>query len=121
VTTRGAAALGLLIGAAANLSAFVLSGAGHGWNTPLWVSPLLLIVYPLVLARAVIAAASPRIEYAVLLAAVASDIILAALAYREGLEYLWTEVRVGGVFLVLWIAAWLGWQVVAALNLVRSE
>ena len=63
-------------------------------------------------------------ELVTLFAALAGDAILVLMTLEEGMEYFEKIVRIeGSVSAVLWIggwiAIWLGWQLIALLNLVR--
>lgn len=117
----GAVIAGLLIAFIGQFVAFAMTGAGHGWITPFFVSPFLGFAYPFVLVRAVnvfsAGKASLRLEWIAVAVAVASDALLAWLTYREGIEYFQ---RLLGGFAELWISIWIGWQGVAVMNLARA-
>jgi hypothetical protein len=118
---------GLLIAFIAEALALGLSGGGEGWNTPIKVSLVLWVTYPVVLARLRLSPSDRlmTVEIALLLAGLASDIALVLLTINEGLQYPRGFIAINGVFGVLWmgawIAIWLTWQAVAGLNLARAR
>ena len=119
----GALALGLVIAFMANFLAMGLAGGGHGWDSPFFASMLLWVAYPFVLIRGLRVFAggtsSSRVDGSILAAALASNFLLAWLTYSEGVEYF--ERTLGYGVAELWIAIWLGWQGVAALNLAKAK
>lgn len=118
--------IGLLIAFVGHFLGLALAGAGHGWNTALWVSPIFWIAYPATLIRAAdstVSARGSRLgDLAWLLVAAACDVLLVFLTYQEGVEYFWKIVEFDGWWIVgLWIAIWFGWQIVAVVNAVRRR
>ena len=122
----GAIIAGLLTAFVGQFLALGMAGAGHGWITPFWVSLILWVAYPKVLVRSfrVPDQRTMGVELVTLFAALAGDAILVLMTLEEGMEYFEKIVRIeGSVSAVLWIggwiAIWLGWQLIALLNLVR--
>ena len=111
---------GLLIAFLGEFAALFLAGAGHGWNTPLWVSTILWITYPWVLVRAA-GGADPALDQTALVLAVAADAALIILTIREGIEYFLKVLLAPGEWLLvgLWFLIWVGWQVIPAARLSR--
>jgi len=126
VKKAGAIIAGLLIAFVGQFLALGMAGAGHGWITPFWVSLILWVAYPKVLVRSfrVPDQRTMGVELVTLFAALAGDAILVLMTLEEGVEYFEKIVRIEeSVSAVLWIgswiAIWLGWQLIALLNLVR--
>ena len=95
----------------AELIAFLLAGAGHGWVTPLSYSLLLFLAWPATLV--VLALDHPRRRLfclLLLLAGLAADAALVRATLREGLQYFERGFTAGPVLDLIWIALWLGWQ-----------
>jgi hypothetical protein len=114
-----AVGLGLLIAFVGTFLGFGLAGAGHGWVTAFWVSVVLWVGYPVALVRAY-RGGPPRVDWLISLTFV-SDAALLLLTRHEGVQYFWRVIDEDGWWLVgLWIAIWLGWQVVALVNLIRA-
>jgi hypothetical protein len=122
MTITRAIVVGLLIALIGQLISVPLAGAGEGWVSPLFVSPVLWIAYPFVLARAVQiskrGARSTWPELAALAVAVAADVHLAFTSWNEG-NYVLREHRPGSGegFVEVWAVIWLGWQFLAVRNL----
>ena len=121
----GGIGFGLLLAAVAQFLTLVMSGAGHGWNTPLVANLALWVLLPLTFATV-----SPfrpyragRYRYLLTLSIVgiALDIALMFFTHTEGVEYLWRVINTAGLIPLIWLFIWLSWQVVAALALSQGE
>jgi hypothetical protein len=128
VKKAGAIIAGLLIAFIGHFLALGLAGAGHGWGSPFFVSFILWFAYPKVLLRFVAFQNPPRFgnDLVMLFVAFAADAILVLATLEEGVEYIARIVRVNGTLSsTLWIGGWLviwfGWQLIAALNVLRAR
>ena len=114
MSKRLGVSLGLLVAFAGQLIALALAGAGHGWITPFWASIVLWIAYPLALLRV------GKLPLVVM--AIAGDAMLMTQTAREGIEYFWKVVRFDGwAVVVLWLAIWLGWQMIVVASLTATR
>lgn len=118
-------ALGLLLAFVAQLLAFAMMGAGHGWIAPFYASLLLWIFLPLTFAIA-----SPfgrfrqgrrRRLLMIILIGLIADVALVVATIQEGVDYFWTAMKLGGAFVIPWLLIWISWQLVAALALARGR
>ena len=116
------AALGLALAAVGEFLALMLAGAGEGWNTPLLLSTLLLLAFPITL----LAARRPtpgdyRLLVGIVLIGLIADAALVWGTVRER-DYLVAYVQVNGSFglacVGLWLALWCSWQFLAIHKLI---
>lgn len=115
----GGVLFGLCCAVVAQFLAFVFTGAGHGWVTPFFLSGLLWFAYPLVIVRAGLGRSRSRTgcaaDWITLIGAVLSNVFLILQTLTEGEHYFWTAIDgLGLPFFIMWLATWLGWQVIAA-------
>ena len=114
-------ALGFATGVLALLMGLGAAGGGHGWIGALWFSFPLVILYPLVLIRAVSSDwKSQDMDVAILFVAGPLDLLLAANMAAE-LQYvlkLWSFDAFG---MILWLSLWAGWQVVGLATVLRKR
>jgi hypothetical protein len=61
------------------------------------------------------------VEGAALAIALSSNAILIVLTYREGIECLRREFDFAAIFVIVWSAIWLGWQLLALRNFMRAK
>ena len=115
-------ALGLVVAALAQGMALFVAGAGHGWVTPFLYSPVLFLLYPIVLIRLYAPGKLPWRPLDLLLPAVAIilDVWLVRETRAEGLQYFRRAMAMPPLP-HLWIAAWLGWQGLAVWRLVGGR
>ena len=108
-------ALGLGLAAVAQLLSFLLSGAGHGWNTPLLVSMVLWVVAPVTL-YVVRQSPSPRAVLITLaLIGLGADAVLIKGTVREARVfplYLQVNGAAGVLIIAAWLLLWLFWQAI---------
>jgi hypothetical protein len=117
---RVALVIGLLIAASAQLLAFPIAGAGHGWMQPLFFSPALFVVYPILVVR--LSAPKelpwPGIEVLLVGAGIALDLLLVRATEAEGMTY-FRGVLASPPLPHLWLLLWLLWQALALMLVVR--
>jgi hypothetical protein len=116
-------ALGLGLAAFAGILSVFLSGAGHGWNTPLLVSMILWVILPVTLY--LIALPQRPLLLALLFIGLIADFILIKGTIAEaGALVLYTQVNgaAGIAIIAAWLAIWLLWQalVLRALLIARG-
>ncbi|HEX5182038.1 MAG TPA: hypothetical protein VFW19_02680 [Allosphingosinicella sp.] len=114
-------ALGLLPWLVAQFIAFGIGGAGHGWIAPFYFSIPLFFLYPLVFIRAFSNTGKREIDAAILVIAAVLDTLLLRNALYSESEYvirMWGDA--GGV-VALWLALWVGWQILTVLSLARKR
>lgn len=112
---------GLAIAAFASLLAFAMAGAGHGWVTPMLFSLALYPLYPFVLLR--MTAIGPkwrRLDLVIVWLAGIGDALLVLATIQEGTHYFWRVMDAGGLFVMLWLSIWFGWQALALRCLIRD-
>lgn len=124
VAVAGAIVVGLACAGTAAMLAIGLGGGGHGWVTPFFASGVLAFAYPLVLIRAALGPSPSQVgrvaDGAVLVAALLCDIGLVQASRDEGLRYARQALDgLGTVLFIPWLLLWLGWQVLAAGQLLR--
>ena len=103
--------IGLAVAAVGQMLAMMVAGAGHGWGTPFFFSPVLFLLYPVVLIRLLAPETLPWrvIDLLLIAAAIALDLRLVQATEAEGLEYFHSAMAMPPLP-HLWIAVWLGWQ-----------
>jgi hypothetical protein len=106
-------ALGLGLAAVGTILGIFLSGSGHGWNTPLFVSVILWVIFPATLY--LIQAHPPQRMLLFALAAIAliADFVLVKGTIAEASVFpLYLQVNgiAGVVIIAAWVALWLLWQ-----------
>lgn len=118
----GWVAIGLLAWLLTQAVALGLGGAGHGWMAPLWVSSVLIFLYPLVVVRVFASpAASIKVDATILLLAGVIDLFLlhnALVTERTYFSRVWNS-SAGAVG--LWIGLWAGWQLLAIVSLLKKR
>jgi hypothetical protein len=112
-TPGSSVALGLGLAAIGTILGIFLSGSGEGWNTPLFVSMILWVIFPATLY--LIQAQPPQRMLLFALAAIAliADFVLIKGTIAEARVFpLYLQVnRVAGVAIIAaWVALWLLWQ-----------
>ena len=117
----GKIALGLGLTAVTLLLAIMLTGGGHGWNTPLLVSIPLWVLYPLTFYAAGQDVPQARpILWILAIIALATDALLIFGTVSET-SYVVQAMRVNGAagFLIAgaWCVPWIIWQVVIVRSL----
>jgi hypothetical protein len=104
--------LGLGLAAVAGILSVFLSGAGHGWNTPLLVSVILWVVLPVTL---YIAGQPQRsLLLGLLLIGLIADFILIRGTIAEARvlpRYVQVNGAAGIAIIAAWLAIWVLWQV----------
>lgn len=108
-------------GVACTALSLFLTGAGHGWNSPLVVSWISLVACPGVVAMSNMRGRSARIVAVCAIAiAVCADIMIWRSEYADadGFEHVWS---VGRPFVIGWMASWFSWQIAAALLALRRD
>jgi hypothetical protein len=103
--------LGLGLAAVAGILSVFLSGAGHGWNTPLLVSMILWVILPVTLY--IIGLPQRPLLLALLFIGLIADFILIKGTIAEaGALVLYTRVNgaAGIAIIAAWLAIWLLWQ-----------
>jgi hypothetical protein len=105
--------LGLLFWLGTQWIALGIAAGGYGWIEPLWLSMLLIFLYPIAFIRAFCVTAGPaRLDQHLLfLAAVLDALMVGSIFLHE--EILRKAVRIipeNLYWLALWIALWAGWQ-----------
>lgn len=114
-------AAGLAIAAFASLLSFGMAGAGHGWVTPMLFSLALFPAYPVVLLR--LTATGPkwrRADLVIVWLGGIADVLLLLATVQEGTQYFWRVMEAGGLFVMLWLLIWFGWQALAVRCLIRD-
>lgn len=107
--------------AIAQFLALGLAGAGHGWVTPFFYSPLLFIAYPVILVRLTEQRRRARwVEVALLAIAIAIDLRLVANALGSEATYFSQVMTDAPVFLIPWLCLWSTWQILTVRLLLRS-
>lgn len=123
-STARRVALGLSLAAVANLIAFFLAGAGHGWTTALLVSFSLWVIIPIALST--LRTGSRALLLIVLAIGLAADVVLVhyTLTFREDLalrSYLRATGSFGWTNVMLWLALLLFWQILLARRLLAGS
>jgi len=117
-------ALGLGLAAVAGLLSAFLSGAGHGWNTPLLVSLILWIVAPVTL-FVINQSPPPRILLYILaaIALIADFVVIKGTVAEARVFPLYIQVNgVAGIAIIAsWITFCLLWQLLVARALVSRR
>ena len=106
--------LGLGLAAVESLLAVFLSGAGHGWNSPLLVSVILWIVAPATLYVTQQNPAPRSLLYILAGIALIADFILAKGTIVEASalpRYLEVNGAAGMIIMAAWLFLWALWQV----------
>lgn len=113
--------LGLLIAVLAQCLALLMLGAGHGWGQPFYFTPVLFILYPIVLIRLMAPQelASLALDVLLLVAAVILDVLLVRATQAEGIQY-FHRVMSLPPFPHLWVFLWLLWQALALKRILTS-
>ena len=100
----------------------MMGAGGHGWIAPLWLSMLLVLLYPLAFVEAFGSETGGKwLGRSLLIAAGLLDLILLGSLFTEG-EYiarLWS-VPENPLLLLLWGGLWAGWQLLAFVALARG-
>ena len=121
----GGIGFGLLLAFIGQFLALIMSGAGHGWNTPFIANLALWLLLPLTLATVSplrpYAAGKYRYLLTLSLVGIALDIGLIIFTHTEGVEYLWRVMQTAGVIPLIWLFIWLSWQGVIALASSQGE
>ncbi|MDB5675618.1 MAG: hypothetical protein JWM65_2600 [Sphingomonas bacterium] len=105
--TFAAVTIGLALAMFTQFIALLMTGAGHGWITPFWFSPLLFVLNPIAFTRVVGGRkGAPGIEIVLIVVGVALDVALYSRTMAEGVEYFWRVIPFNWV----WLALWSGWQ-----------
>ena len=104
---------GISIASVGQFLALMLAGAGHGWNTPFWVSLTLWFAYPATFVS-LRAGGGHSFDRVLLVLAPITDVGLVALTFAEGAEYFARVMRFPGNWWVVagWALIWVGWQFV---------
>ena len=117
--------LGLAGAAIAQLLAFFMAGAGHGWITPFWFSMPLWVLMPVGFVLSDARAGYPRRRRAPLLVMAAVgiclDIGLVWATIEEGVRYFWRVLESAPPFPIAWIALFAGWQVAVGATLLAGS
>jgi len=103
--------LGLGLAAVAGILSVFLSGAGHGWNTPLLVSVILWVILPLTLY--IIGQRQRSLLLGLLVIALGADFILVRGTIAEARvlpHYVEVNGAAGIAIIAAWLAIWLLWQ-----------
>lgn len=107
VTNRGrtfaAVAIGLALAMFTQFIALLMTGAGHGWITPFWFSPLLFVLNPIAFTRVASGRkGAPVIDIILIVIGVALDIALYTRTVAEGVEYFSRVAPFNWVWLAFW-------------------
>jgi hypothetical protein len=117
-------ALGLGLAAFASILGIFLSGSGHGWNTPLFVSVILWVVAPATF-YLVSESPSPRLFlYTLAVIALIADFILikGTIVEAEVLpHYVQINGAIGLIIIAAWLFLWLLWQILVARALIAAH
>jgi len=103
--------LGLGLAAVAGILSVFLSGAGHGWNTPLLVSVILWVILPLTLY--IIGQRQRSLLLGLLVIALGADFILVRGTIAEARvlpHYVEVNGAAGIAIIAAWLAIWILWQ-----------
>jgi len=103
--------LGLGLAAVAGILSVFLSGAGHGWNTPLLVSVILWVILPVTLY--IIGQRQRSLLLGLLVIALGADFILVRGTIAEARvlpHYVEVNGAAGIAIIAAWLAIWLLWQ-----------
>ena len=103
--------LGLGLAAVAGILSVFLSGAGHGWNTPLLVSVILWVILPVTLY--IIGQRQRSLLLGLLVIALGADFILMRGTIAEARvlpHYVEVNGAAGIAIIAAWLAIWLLWQ-----------
>ena len=103
--------LGLGLAAVAGILSVFLSGAGHGWNTPLLVSVILWVILPLTLY--IIGQRQRSLLLGLLVIALGADFILVRGTIAEARvlpHYVEVNGAAGVAIIAAWLAIWILWQ-----------
>jgi len=103
--------LGLGLAAVAGILSVFLSGAGHGWNTPLLVSVILWVILPVTLY--IIGQRQRSLLLGLLIIALGADFILMRGTIAEARvlpHYVEVNGAAGIAIIAAWLAIWLLWQ-----------
>lgn len=114
--------LGLMFWLATQWLALAMAGGGHGWLDPIWLSPFLIVLYPIAFIRAFCATGPSRVDRDLLVISVVLDLLLLGRMFIS--MDLLLEVSRADYYLlvvVLWIALWVGWQVPSVATWIRSR
>ena len=123
-TPRSRVALGVAIAAVAGLLSVFLSGAGHGWNTPLLVSVILWVVAPVTLYTVGQSPPPRALLYAIAAIGLVADAILIKGTIAEARVfplYLQINGAVGVGIIAAWLFLWLLWQALVVHALVARR
>ena len=106
-------ALGLGLAAIGTILGIFLSGSGHGWNTPLFVSVILWVIFPATLYLIQAQPQQRMLLFALAAIALIADFVLIKGTIAEaGVFPLYLQVNgaAGLVIIAAWAALWLLWQ-----------
>lgn len=118
----GWVAIGLVASLATQAVALGLAGAGHGWMAPLWVSSVLIFLYPLVVVRVFASPeASIKVDATILLLAGVIDLFLLHNALVTERTYFLKIWNFSASAVSLWIGLWAGWQLLAIVSLLKKR
>lgn len=115
-----------IVGLVGLLGGFMVAAGGDGWVSPLWVSLLLPIAYPVAVWRWQTQVVAVWVDAILSLTVVGADIALVYATLNE-LSYFQRIWRSAPIIAAPWAAIWVGWQfmVVAAvlrrINLYQSR
>jgi len=104
--------LGLGLAAVAGILSVFLSGAGHGWNTPLLVSVILWVILPVTLY--IVGQPQRSLLLGLLVIGLVADFILIRGTIAEARvlpQYVQVNGAAGIAIIAAWLAIWLLWQV----------
>jgi hypothetical protein len=103
--------LGLGLAAVAGILSVFLSGAGHGWNTPLLVSVILWVILPVTLY--IVGQPQRSLLLGLLVIGLVADFILIRGTIAEARvlpQYVQVNGAAGIAIIAAWLAIWLLWQ-----------
>jgi hypothetical protein len=112
-TPGSSVALGLGLAAIGTILGIFLSGSGHGWNTPLFVSVILWVIFPATLYLIQAQPQQRMLLFALAAIALIADFVLIKGTTAEAgvfLLYLQVNGAAGLVIIAAWVALWLLWQ-----------
>ena len=112
---------GLLCAGAAEYVAYALAAGGEGWIAPAAASLLLFLVYPAAFWRLASEPSRVQLDYALLAAAVISDLLLIGETIAWEAAYFAMIMANFPGFVFLWIALWSGWQLLTVRRIVRQR
>ena len=114
--------VGLLLWFLTQLMAFGLAQAGDGWLAPFYLTLPLFILYPLASIPCFASfRRTAKVEWLALFVAVALDLFLLQNVLRQERDYFLRVWRLGPAVVAIWLALWLGWQLLAIVALVRRH